>query len=146
MNRSCTMADRERSCDPVPACLCLVRCFAPCVLCPILVRTQRALLQVLCHVTTRLQRMHEAGLVHRDLKPGAPDPHAQRFCGYKHAVHAPMTRNCKNARNCLSARSAASAVAHGAGALVSRTMHEHTCVLSLRLLNCVDSADAADLR
>lgn len=27
-------------------------------------------MQVLCHVTTRLQRLHEAGLAHRDLKPG----------------------------------------------------------------------------
>ena len=29
-----------------------------------------ACVQVLCHVTTRLQRLHEAGLAHRDLKPG----------------------------------------------------------------------------
>ena len=29
-----------------------------------------AWVQVLCHVTTRLQQLHEAGLAHRDLKPG----------------------------------------------------------------------------
>jgi serine/threonine protein kinase len=30
--------------------------------------------QVLCHVTTRLQRLHAAGLAHRDLKPGKFSP------------------------------------------------------------------------
>ena len=32
--------------------------------------TGAVLVQVLCHVTTRLQRLHAADLVHRDLKPG----------------------------------------------------------------------------